>query len=212
VVTRTGRYKALPVVGTLVAAAGMFAMSTMDLTTPLWQLCAYVAVLGAGLGLFMQIIVLAVQNSVSPREIGVATSSNNLFREFGVTIGVAVLGTIFTSRLTERLGDVLGGGVSTGGHGAASSLTPAAVAALPADVADVVVNAYAGALTPLFGWLAPMFLVGTVIALFLPEIPLSSTTALTEGEAEAAEHEDRETAGVPAQQRAGTEQAPNLPR
>lgn len=183
-VTRTGRYKALPVVGTLVAAVGMFAMSTMDLDTPLWQLCLYVAVLGAGLGLFMQIIVLAVQNSVSPREIGVATSSNNLFREFGVTIGVAVLGTIFTSRLTERLGSVL----PSGGDGTVGSLTPAAVAALPADVADVVVNAYANALTPMFAWLAPMFLVGTVIALFLPEIPLSSTTALSEGEAEAAGH------------------------
>ena len=212
VVTRTGRYKALPVVGTLVAAAGMFAMSTMDPTTPLWRLCVYVAVLGAGLGLFMQIIVLAVQNSVSPREVGVATSSNNLFREFGVTIGVAVLGTIFTSRLTDRLGNVLGGDVSAGGHGAASSLTPAAVAALPPDVADVVVGAYAGALTPMFAWLAPMFLVGTVIALFLPEIPLSSTTALTEGEAEAAGHEERGSAAVPAQPQAGARQAPTPPR
>ena len=184
VVTRTGRYKALPVVGTLVAAAGMFLMSTLTLATPLWQLCVYVAVLGAGLGLFMQIIVLAVQNAVHPREIGTATSSNNLFRELGVTVGVAVLGTVFTGRLTERLGALLPGGAVAGGHGT-SSLTPEVVRSLPADVADGVVNAYAESLTPIFLWLVPMFLIGTVIALFLPEVPLASTTAVGEGEAEA---------------------------
>ncbi|WP_432570602.1 MDR family MFS transporter [Kineococcus sp. SYSU DK005] len=184
VVSRTGRYKALPVVGTLVAGAGMLLMSTLDLDTPLWLLCVYVAVLGAGLGLFMQIIVLAVQNAVHPREIGTATSSNNLFRELGVTVGVAVLGTVFTSRLTERLSGLLPGGVTAGGHGT-SSLTPEVVRSLPADVADGVVDAYATSLTPIFLWLVPMFLLGTVIALFLPEVPLSSTAPVGEAEAEA---------------------------
>lgn len=200
VVTRTGRYKFLPVVGTLVAAGGMYAMSTMTLDTPLWQLCLYVAVLGAGLGLFMQIIVLAVQNAVDPREIGTATSANNLFREFGVTIGIAVLGTLFSSRLTERLGGALGGDVAAGGHGGASSLPPAALEQLPPQVADLVVNAYATALVPMFAWMVPMFLLGTVIAFFLPEIPLSSTTALSEGEAEAAggQHGEVPAQGSPA--------------
>ncbi|WP_432487504.1 MDR family MFS transporter [Kineococcus sp. SYSU DK018] len=187
VVSRTGRYKALPVAGTLIAAAGMFGMSTMDLSTPLWLLCVHVAVLGAGLGLFMQIIVLAVQNAVHPREIGTATSSNNLFRELGVTVGVAVLGTIFTSRLTERLGETIpagaGAGAGAGAHGT-SSLTPELVRSLPPAVADGVVDAYATSLTPIFLWLVPMFLLGTVIALFLPEVPLASTTPVPEGEAE----------------------------
>ncbi|WP_432521673.1 MDR family MFS transporter [Kineococcus sp. SYSU DK006] len=188
VVTRTGRYKALPVVGTVVAAAAMLGMSTMDPGTPLWLLCVYVGVLGAGLGLFMQIIVLAVQNAVDPREIGTATSSNNLFRELGVTIGVAVLGTVFAGRLTDRLGAALPGGAVAGGHGT-SSLTPELVRSLPADVAGGVVDAYADSLTPIFLWLVPMFLVGTVIALFLPEVPLASTTPMSEAEADATQHE-----------------------
>jgi len=191
VVTKTGRYKFLPIAGTLIAALGMFLMSTMTLDTPLWQLCTYVAILGAGLGLFMQIIVLAVQNAVDPREIGTATSANNLFREFGVTIGIAILGTVFSSRLTERLGGAVEG-VSAGGHGGTSSLTPAVLEQLPPEVADLIVNAYSTALVPMFAWMVPMFLVGTVIAFFLPELPLASTTALSEGEAEAAGEENGE--------------------
>ncbi|WP_432537079.1 MDR family MFS transporter [Kineococcus arenarius] len=197
VVSRTGRYKALPIAGTLVAGAGMFLMSTLELSTPLWLLCAYVAVLGAGLGLFMQIIVLAVQNAVHPREIGTATSSNNLFRELGVTVGVAVLGTIFTSRLTERLGDAIPAGAGAGAHGT-SSLTPELVRSLPPAVADGVVDAYATSLTPIFLWLVPMFLLGTVIALFLPEVPLASTTPVAEGEAELLGEQAAALASAPA--------------
>ena len=201
VVSRTGRYKALPIVGTLVAALAVLLMSTLDLGTPLWLLCVYVGILGAGLGLFMQIIVLAVQNAVDPREIGTATSSNNLFRELGVTVGVAVLGTVFSSRLTDRLATVLPQGGDAGST-SATSLTPAVVRALPADVAEGIVGAYANSLTPIFAWLVPMFLIGTVIAFFLPEVPLASTAPV--GEAEAGDLSAAATAaaaaeGVPAQ-------------
>ncbi|MFD0481870.1 MDR family MFS transporter [Kineococcus sp. GCM10028916] len=199
VVTKTGRYKVLPIAGTFIAAVAMFLMSTMSVATPLWQVCVYVGILGAGLGLFMQIIVLAVQNAVSPKEIGTATSSNNLFRELGVTVGTAVLGTVFSSRLTERLGGVLSGSADS-----ASSLTPAVVRSLPADVADGIVTAYADSLVPIFLWLVPMFLLGTVIAFFLPEVPLSSTAPMSEGEAEAAAGERAE---VPAQ---GTGSTPSV--
>jgi EmrB/QacA subfamily drug resistance transporter len=191
VVTKTGRYKALPIAGTLIAAGGMLAMSTLDLGTPLWQLCVYLGLLGAGLGLFMQIIVLAVQNAVSPHEIGTATSSNNLSRELGVTVGVAVLGTIFTSRLTDRLATIFPRDADT--TQSATSLTPAIVRSLPTDTADAVVNAYANSLTPIFAWLIPMFLIGTAIAFFLPEVPLATTTPLSEAEAEALAHQVNET-------------------
>ncbi len=171
-VTKTGRYKVLPIAGTATAAVAMFLLSTLTVSTSLVLVGLYVGILGAGLGLFMQIIVLAVQNAVSPREIGTATSSNNLFRELGVTVGTAVLGTVFSSRLTDRLGGALGGSTES-----ASSLTPSLVASLPGDVADRVVGAYADSLVPIFLWLVPMFLLGTVIAFFLPEVPLSNTSA-----------------------------------
>jgi EmrB/QacA subfamily drug resistance transporter len=192
IVTKTGRYKALPIAGTLIAAVGMFAMSTLDPATPLWQLCVDVGLLGAGLGLFMQIIVLAVQNAVSPHEIGTATSSNNLSRELGFTLGVAVLGTVFTGRLTDRLAAIFPQGAET--TQSATGLTPAIVRSLPADTADAVVNAYANSLTPVFAWLVPMFLLGTVIAFFLPEVPLAATTPLSEAEAEALAQQENEAA------------------
>jgi EmrB/QacA subfamily drug resistance transporter len=188
-VTRTGRYKVLPIAGTFTAAVAMFLLSTLTVSTSLVLVGLYVGILGAGLGLFMQIIVLAVQNAVSPREIGTATSSNNLFRELGVTVGTAVLGTVFSSRLTDRLGGALGGSVES-----SSSLTPSLVASLPADVADRVVNAYADSLVPMFVWLVPMFLLGTVIAFFLPEVPLSSTAA-----ADVDEEAGADAVAVPAQ-------------
>ncbi|GAB3461425.1 MDR family MFS transporter [Kineococcus endophyticus] len=192
-VTKTGRYKVLPIAGTATAAVAMFLLSTLTVSTSLVLVGLYVGILGAGLGLFMQIIVLAVQNAVSPREIGTATSSNNLFRELGVTVGTAVLGTVFASRLTDRLGGALGGSAES-----ASSLTPSLVASLPGDVADRVVGAYADSLVPIFLWLVPMFLLGTVIAFFLPEVPLSSTAPAGEVQGEDEEGADG-PAEVPAQ-------------
>ncbi|WP_369056163.1 MDR family MFS transporter [Kineococcus terrestris] len=187
-ITRTGRYKVFPVVGTAVAAGGMALLATIGTGTPLWQLGVYLAVLGAGLGVFMQVLVLAVQNAVAPREVGVATSSNNLFRELGVTVGAAALGAVFTSRLTDRLVTLFPAGA---GEQSATSLTPEIVRNLPPEVAGGVVDAYASSLTPIFGWMVPVFLLGTLIALFLPEVPLASTTALSEGEAEAAQSDAR---------------------
>src|SRR5690606_35966186 len=100
-------------------------------------------VLGAGLGLVMQTVVLAVQNAVDPHEIGTATSANNFFREIGAAVGIALFSTIFTTRLSDRLGEVFAGapeGAPTG----TSGLTPAVVHALPEDVRVQVVDAFAG--------------------------------------------------------------------
>ncbi len=147
-------------------------MSTWTPTTSLVLVCVYVFVLGAGLGLVMQPLVLAVQNDFPGSDVGTATSANNFFREIGATLGTAAVGAVFTHRLTEQLGDRLGG-ASAGAVGDTHSLTPALVRSLPEQVQDAVVLAYQQALTPVFRYLVPVFAVGLVLAFLLPEKKLA---------------------------------------
>jgi hypothetical protein len=146
-------------------------------------------VLGAGLGLVMQTIVLAVQNSVDPHELGTATSANNFFREIGAAVGTALFSTIFTTRLSTRLEDVFAG-VPAGGvdaSGGAESLTPGLVAQLPEALHDGVVTAYTEALAPAFWYLVPLLALGFVLTLFLREVKLSDVAGMVaRGEATAA--------------------------
>jgi ABC-type sugar transport system permease subunit len=152
-------------------------------------------VLGAGMGLIMQTIVLAVQNSVDPHELGTATSSNNFFREIGSAVGTAAFTTVFTSRLTDNLqgvfADVPEGAAPAGGG---SGLTPAAVDQLPEPLHSGVVDAFANSLAPAFWYLVPLVAVGLVLALFLKEVKLSNEAGMVaRGEAvmeDTAEHKE----------------------
>ncbi|WP_250447338.1 MDR family MFS transporter [Actinotalea sp. C106] len=185
-ITRTGRYRRYPVVGMAVATLGLVWLTqlTGDISMLLFGMMIFV--LGAGLGLVMQTIVLAVQNSVDPHEIGTATSANNFFREIGAAVGVALFSTIFTGRLTERLEPLFPAGVTGAGEGA-TSLTPALVAELPEEVRDGVVNVFAEALAPAFWYLVPLVAVGFVLTLLLREVPLSDVAGMVaRGEAVAA--------------------------
>lgn len=163
-----GRYKAFPVVGTVLVGVAALLMSTMDTGTSLVLVGVYVFLLGAGFGLVMQPLVLAVQNDFPGSDVGTATSANNFFREIGATLGTAAVGAVFTHRLTEQLGERLGG-ASAGAVGDTHSLTPALVRALPEKVQDAVVLAYQQALTPVFRYLVPVFALGLVLAFLLPE-------------------------------------------
>lgn len=183
-ISKTGRYKMFPVVGLLVTAAGVASLTqiTGDMSMVLFG--AMIFVMGAGMGLIMQTIVLAVQNSVDPHELGTATSSNNFFREIGAAVGTAAFTTIFTSRLTdnfEKLAATLGGGAAGGAGGAAfddAGLTPEAVQALPEPIRSGVVDAFTHALAPSFWLLVPLVLVGFVLALFLREVKLSDQAGM----------------------------------
>ncbi|CCH77243.1 Drug resistance transporter EmrB/QacA subfamily protein [Nostocoides japonicum T1-X7] len=170
VVSRTGRYKLFPLVGTLVVGAALALMSTMTPSTSLVVICSYLALLGAGIGLAMQILVLVVQNTFPAREVGTATAANNYFRQIGASLGSAIVGTVFVSRLTDLLA-----GASTGGTGGANSLTPEAVKVLPTAVRDVIVGAYSDALTPVFLYLVPLLAVAAVLLAYLTEKPLATT-------------------------------------
>ena len=114
-ITRSGRYKVFPIVGTAVMVVGLYLLSLMDADTSVATASVYMFVLGLGLGLVMQVLVLAVQNAVPYSELGVATSGATLFRSIGGSFGASVLGAIFASQLTHNLAQAFPGQASSGG-------------------------------------------------------------------------------------------------
>ena len=168
VVSRTGRYRILPITGTAVAAFGMLLLSTMGPGTSRLVSGVYMVVLGIGLGLTMQVLVLVTQNAVRVADLGVATSTVNFFRSVGGSIGVALFGAIFNARLVTEL---TGTGVAL-----PDPVTPQAIEALPAAQHTAVVDGFANALTTVFLIAVPVMLVGFLLSFLLREIPLRSTS------------------------------------
>jgi EmrB/QacA subfamily drug resistance transporter len=183
-ITKTGRYKMYPVVGLLITAAGIAWLTQIHGDMSMWLFGSMIFVLGAGMGLIMQTIVLAVQNAVDPHEVGTATSSTNFFREIGAAVGTALFTTVFTSRLTDNFttlatdlassGTAPAGGTSFDG----ASLTPDVVQALPEPIKTGVIDAFTNALAPAFWYLVPLVLIGFVLALFLREVKLSNEAGM----------------------------------
>ncbi|GGM22405.1 MDR family MFS transporter [Promicromonospora citrea] len=178
-IAKTGRYKMYPVAGLVITILGMVWLTRLEGGMSLWLFGAMIFVLGAGMGLIMQTIVLAVQNAVDPHELGTATSSNNFFREIGAAVGTAAFTTVFTSRLGDNLEGVFSGfpqGAVPEGGG--SGLTPQIVEQLPEPLRTGVVDAFADALAPAFWYLVPLVVVGLVLALFLKEVKLSNEAGM----------------------------------
>src|SRR5262245_62313509 len=127
IISRTGRYRAFPIIGTAVAGLALILLSRLAVSTPIWLAALYLLVLGLGLGMVMQVLVLAVQNAVPYQLLGVATSGSTLFRQIGGSIGVAIFGAIFANRLARELADRLPHGVHV-----PAAVNPAAIQQLPA--------------------------------------------------------------------------------
>ncbi|MFU8947659.1 MDR family MFS transporter [Mycetocola zhadangensis] len=179
-ISRTGKYKIFPILGTLITGIAMVAMTTLAADTPIWLICVYLFVFGAGLGLIMQVVVLVTQNSVDAAMIGTATSTNNYFREVGASLGVAVFGTIFTTRLTDNLTGVFAGAGASASdaQNATATLDPQTLSQLPDALRDGVVTAYADALAPVFWYLLPFIGLAFLLSLFLKQIRLSDVAGL----------------------------------
>ncbi|MFF3314429.1 MFS transporter [Streptomyces sp. NPDC003035] len=177
-ISRTGHYKVYPVLGGAVSVAGMWLLSRMETDTPRLHHSVWQAVLGIGIGLVMPVLILAVQNSVRPGDLGTATSAHNYFRQIGGSVGAAVFGTLFAARLDDALADSL---PRTAGVPlpAAESITPQAVHALPPALRDAYIQAYADAMPRIFLYLVPVLVLGLVLAFFLKEKPLVSHHAPT---------------------------------
>ncbi|WP_309052895.1 MFS transporter [Streptomyces sp.] len=172
IVSRTGRWKVFPILGTAVTALGLLLLHLLSETSSTWRMSVYFFVFGAGLGLVMQVLVLVVQNAVSYEDLGVATSGATFFRSIGASFGVAVFGTIFTNRLTHKLEDVFAGagpGVPPGTGPEQVAADPRAIGALPPPLRPSVLHAYATSITDVFLYAAPVVLLAFVISWFLKE-------------------------------------------
>jgi MFS family permease len=172
-ISRSGRYRAFPIAGTAIMTFGLYLLSRFDAHTPLLTQSLYMTVVGLGIGLVMQVLVLAVQNSVDHRDLGTATSANSFFRSMGGAFGVAIFGSIFNNRLSRYLSDLLPPGVRLDPTTVQSG--PNALQALPAEVHAAVTDAFARALHVAFLWGVPLAAVGFVIVLFLRDEPLKES-------------------------------------
>lgn len=167
-VGRTGRYKIFPVLGTALMTIAFGLMSQMDAATPALLQSLYLLILGAGIGLSMQVLVLVVQNTSSFADLGVATAGVTFFRTIGSSFGAAVFGSLFVNFLDDRLGSAL----RTAGLAPDAAASPEALHRLSPEQAAPIVQAYADSLGQVFLWAAPVALLGFVLALFLREVPL----------------------------------------
>jgi EmrB/QacA subfamily drug resistance transporter len=171
-ITRVGRYKMFPIAGTAVMGIGVFLLSTLAADTPRWLYSVYFFLVGAGLGLVMQVLVLAVQNAVDFRDMGVATSSSQFFRSMGGTFGTAIFGAILTNRLAHNLRENLPAGAIPPGGTKSLAKSPEAIQALPAEIRDVVVNAFVHALDTVFLVAVPLVFVAFFMTFAIRELPL----------------------------------------
>lgn len=175
-VSRTGRYKWLPITGMFIVAGALILLSTMTASLPVWIICCYLAIMGIGLGTSMQILVLIVQNQFPNSQVGMATASSNYFRQIGASLGSAVVGSLFAHRLATLLTERIPAGSSGAqGSGSINSLTPAIVRGLPEQLRHIVVGSYSDALTPIFVYMVPLLLLAGLLLLFVKEIPLATS-------------------------------------
>ncbi|CAA0133458.1 Multidrug resistance protein 3 [Mycolicibacterium vanbaalenii] len=172
-VSRTGKYKVFPVVGTALMTLGFVLLSTMDATTPMVVQSLYLFILGAGIGLCMQVLILIVQSTADFSDLGVATSGVTFFRTIGSSFGAAIFGSLFANFLGGRVAQAL----AAGGAPPEAAESPQALRELPAQVAAPIVAAYADSLGMVFLWAAPVALVGFIVALTLKQVPLREMEA-----------------------------------
>ncbi|MDH6454001.1 MULTISPECIES: MFS transporter [unclassified Streptomyces] len=170
-ISHTGRYRIWPILGSALSVVGMWLLSRLEADTPRLHYSIWMAVLGAGIGMVMPVLILAVQNSVRPADLGTATSANNYFRQIGGSVGAAIFGTLFADRLADALSDELPAGA---GLPDPESITPQLVHALPPALRDGYIRAYADAMPRIFLYLVPVLLLGLLLAFFLKEKPLVS--------------------------------------
>jgi EmrB/QacA subfamily drug resistance transporter len=167
IISRIGRYRPFPIVGTAVMTAGLGLLATLGTDTGIGLACCYMLVLGLGVGLVMQVLVIAVQNAVDYRDLGVATSGTTLFRSIGGSVGVSLFGAIFTATLIANLARLLPTGTD-----ATAAASPAAIQALPAAVRGDYLAAFTAALHPVFLYAAAVALLGFALTWLLKEVPL----------------------------------------
>ncbi|MDT8912837.1 MDR family MFS transporter [Amycolatopsis sp. PS_44_ISF1] len=175
-VSRTGRYKIFPMLGAVGMTGGLYLLSRLGPHTGFWESALYMAVLGLGIGLGMQVLTIAVQNTVDYRDLGVATSGVTFLRSIGSSFGAAIFGTVYSNQLAPNLGRALATHPLPPGADPRAIQVPQALHRLPADVAGPVIGAYSQSLHVVFLSAAPVGLVALALSFFLKEVPLRDTS------------------------------------
>jgi Na+/melibiose symporter-like transporter len=193
-ITRTGRYRLYPVLGTAIAAVGLASFLLVTEVTPLWIIMGVLLVTGLGIGLVMQVMTLIAQNAVEYRELGTATSTVTFLRQIGVSLGIAVVGALTTLRFADRVPASVADRV-----GDAGAVSPEMIATLSPGAQDLVASAYGAALPPVLGALAPLLALACLLTLAIPARPLRARAHTdiedTEGTARAERPADATTTG-----------------
>ncbi|MEV6400319.1 MFS transporter [Streptomyces sp. NPDC051907] len=187
IITRTGRWKAWLVSGGVLVTAGLGLLGTMRYDTEYWHIAAFMAVLGLGLGMMMQNLVLCTQNQVAPEDLGSASSVVTFFRSLGGAIGVSALGAVMANRVAHYVKDGLtelgpqGAAMANGGAGGSGIPD---LDKLPAPIRTVMESAYGHGVGDVFLYSAPFALLAFLVTLFIKEVALKSNAAETEEAAE----------------------------
>ena len=177
VITRTGRWKAWLLAGGVLVTAGLGLLGTIRYDTEYWHVAIFMALLGLGVGMMMQNLVLATQNQVDPSDLGAASSVVNFFRSLGGAMGVSALGAVLSHRITHYAEEGLTklGVQGSSGHGEIPDLD-----ALPAPVRTVIESAYGHGVADVFLYAAPLAFLALLFALFIKEVPLKTKGALAQ--------------------------------
>jgi EmrB/QacA subfamily drug resistance transporter len=183
IISKIGRYRMFPIIGTSMLIVGLWLFGHVTLTTSQWSLTLWMLVLGAGLGLFMQVATLAVQNSVDRIYLGTATAATTFFRSIGASLGAAIFGAILVSRLKVNLQAALPGTPAAKHLAASIQTSTAQLAHLPVEIQQAILGAFAKSFSEVFYWGIPFAVVALIIALFLRDAPLSDRAkGIAEGE------------------------------
>lgn len=173
IISRTGRYRAFPILGTAIAAVGLVLLAGITPTTSTFGMAWHIAILGLGLGLVMQVLILVVQNSVSYAQLGVATSGATLFRSIGGSMGTAILGAVFANRLSTELSARLP--ADAPGSAGGGTIQPEQIQALPPAIKAGYLDAFTSSLSTVFLVAAGVVAIAFVLAWLIPRRTLRQT-------------------------------------
>ncbi|WP_261718846.1 MDR family MFS transporter [Streptomyces sp. FZ201] len=188
IITRTGKWKSWLVVGGVLVTAGLGLLGTMRYDTPYWHLALYMGLMGLGVGMMMQNLVLSTQNQVAPHELGAASSVVTFFRSLGGAMGVSALGSVMTTRISHYATDTIGTlspeEQAAAGKAMGTGQLPD-MDALPGPIRTWLESAYGHGIADIFLYVAPIAFLAFLVTLFIKEVPLRTTGALEQAQAQA---------------------------
>ncbi|CAL9302616.1 Putative multidrug resistance protein MdtD [Streptomyces sp. SudanB135_2055] len=183
IITKTGKWKGWLLAGGVLLTAGLGLLGTMRYDTPYWHIAVYMALMGLGVGMMMQNLVLCTQNQVAPSDLGAASSVVTFFRSLGGAVGVSVLGSVMSTRISHYASDTIGSlspqEQAAAGKAAGGSSIPD-MDLLPPGIREWLESAYGHGIADIFLIVAPIALIAFLITLFIKEVPLRTSGALAQ--------------------------------